>query len=387
MRVLALGGAGFVGRWAVRTLARGVGDIELTVADRDSEAARRVATEHGAASRVVDVSDRASLDRALERADLVVNTVGPYFRFGVPVLRAALEAGCHYVDACDDPEPTLEMLSLASRAQERGVTAVVGMGISPGVTNLLAALAIGELDDVHEVMTGWDEASARPDTIGAEPSAAMVHGIAQLSGRIQVRREGEWRHERPVRAVEVRYPGVHAVRCYTIGHPEPVTLPRTFPGIRDSVNVMICDAWTARAIRLLGRAVDGGWLSLRTAARIAERAQGTAPPDLDAAEALAAVDAGRALPPLFAVARGTSGGRDVRVGATLRAAPPGGMGGYTGVPLGVVASMIAEGSVHAPGVHAPEACVPLAPFFDRLGEFTEPAGSGGDLVRLDRANV
>ena len=54
---------------------------------------------------------------------------------------AAIEAGAHYLDICDDWEPTLDMLELGERARARGVTAVIGMGASPGLTNLLAMKA------------------------------------------------------------------------------------------------------------------------------------------------------------------------------------------------------------------------------------------------------
>ena len=43
---------------------------------------------------------------------VVMNTVGPFFRFGVPILTAAIDAGTDYIDVCDDWEPTLEMLAL-----------------------------------------------------------------------------------------------------------------------------------------------------------------------------------------------------------------------------------------------------------------------------------
>ena len=58
------------------------------------------------------------------------------------MLRAAIRAGCHYVDVCDDWEPTLEMLALDTEARAAGVTAVIGLGASPGITNLLAVQAI-----------------------------------------------------------------------------------------------------------------------------------------------------------------------------------------------------------------------------------------------------
>ena len=47
------------------------------------------------------------------------------------------------------------MLELDGQAREAGVPAVVGIGASPGVSNLPAATAASELDGVDEVITGW----------------------------------------------------------------------------------------------------------------------------------------------------------------------------------------------------------------------------------------
>src|SRR5690606_15578076 len=99
----------------------------------DETAARAFAAELGVEALGLDVTDGPALDAALRAADLVVNTVGPYFRFGPPILAAAIAAGCDYIDICDDPQPTIEMLELDARAKAAGVTALLGMGASPGV--------------------------------------------------------------------------------------------------------------------------------------------------------------------------------------------------------------------------------------------------------------
>ncbi|NOY94003.1 MAG: saccharopine dehydrogenase [Deltaproteobacteria bacterium] len=387
--VLALGGSGLVGRYALRTLRRLRPEVAVTLADRDITAARAFADELGGEVECVqlDVTHGDQLRATLEGAPLVMNTVGPYFRFGLPILRAALEAGCDYLDVCDDPEPTLAMLELDGLARERGATAVLGLGMSPGVTNLLAVHAISLLSEARELITGWDLDSAKPEVVGPEPSAAILHGIEQLTGTIRVRRRGVFVDEAPVRATRVDYPGAASCRCYTIGHPEPITLPRTFPELAESVNVMSTDWRTAMAIRLLGKLVDRGLLTPRTAASWAERVEGPSTGDIDAEVALRELASGRRdVPPVFALARGTLDGRAARVGVTLSATPPGGMGGATGLPLGVGASLFLRGLVGRPGVHAPEALIPLEPFFTALAALCEPPGDSMEsLLVVSRA--
>lgn len=374
-QVLALGGSGLVGRYALRTLRRLLPDVAVTLADRDLAAAQTFAEQLGGEVVCVrlDVTDEEHLRATLADTDLVMNTVGPYFRFGLPILRAALEAGCDYLDVCDDPEPTLAMLELDDLARQHQATAVLGLGISPGVTNLLAVHAISQLTQARELITGWSLDGAKPEAIGSEPSAAMLHGVEQLTGKIRVRRGGVFVEEAPVRPTRIDYPGAAEGRCYTIGHPEPVTLPRTFPELAESVNVMSTDWGTATAIRLLGKLVDRGLVAPQTAASWAERVEGPSTGDVDAEVALRELATGRrSVPPVFALARGAVDGRAARVGVTLNATPPGGMGGATGLPLGVGAALFLRGMVNQPGVHAPEALIPLEPFFSTLAPLCEP---------------
>nr|BFD95714.1 hypothetical protein KitaXyl93_70740 [Kitasatospora sp. Xyl93] len=108
MKLLALGGAGAMGRTATRVAAALPGVHELVVADRDLDAARRTAAALAADAPVpvratrVDVTDGPALHTALTGADAVLNTVGPYYRYGLDVLRAAIRTRTHYLDICDD---------------------------------------------------------------------------------------------------------------------------------------------------------------------------------------------------------------------------------------------------------------------------------------------
>ncbi|MBW2087346.1 MAG: saccharopine dehydrogenase, partial [Deltaproteobacteria bacterium] len=58
------------------------------------------------------------------------------------------EARCHYIDINDDWEPTLDMLKLDEEARQAGITAIIGMGASPGVSNLLAVKAMSLFDTI-----------------------------------------------------------------------------------------------------------------------------------------------------------------------------------------------------------------------------------------------
>lgn len=388
--VLALGGAGGVGRYAVPVLLADPAVARIVIADRDEARARTFARACGdrAAGRGLDVTDGPALAAAIGEADLVVNCVGPYFRFGITVLRAAIAARRDYVDVCDDPEPTLALLALDDEARAAGIRALVGMGITPGVSNLLAVVAAGELDEVRELVTGWDLAAALPERIEREPSAATLHGVEQLSGRIRRLRGGRFVDERPITRVTLELPGVGTRSAHTIGHPEPVTLPRTFTGLRECANVFAAPASTIAGLRALRWCLDRRLITPRTAARIAERVEGAGgrTPRLADLVAAARRRRGLPLPPLFAWAKGRRRARSESVLVTVCSAPAGGIGGTTGVPLAIGASMMLAGEIDRRGVFAPEAGVEPRRFLDRLApRCGEPRASAADLLVIMRS--
>ncbi|MFD0891135.1 saccharopine dehydrogenase family protein, partial [Streptosporangium algeriense] len=229
----------------------------------------------GVSAAPVDASDPVRLRELFHDADLVLNTTGPFFRLGVPILRAAIESRTHYADICDDWEPTLDMLAMDAEARRSGVIAVIGAGASPGTSNMLAALASRELDTVEDVFTAWPVdvpfvGDDPADSASGGGSAALVHWMQQLSGKIRIWVGGESVERPPLEPVRLDYPGLGAGTAYTVGHPEPLTLPATCSITRDSTCVMVVGAGTAAYLMTLREEVDRGRLSLDQAAAAIE---------------------------------------------------------------------------------------------------------------------
>lgn len=361
MRILALGGAGEIGAAAATVLVDDEAVSEVVIADRDLPRAATVADALGAKASTlrIDATEHAALVAAMKRCDVVVNTVGPFFRFGVPILTAAIDAGIDYLDICDDPEPTLQMLNLNDRAQTAGVTALIGMGASPGIANLLAVIAGSELDTVETLVTGWNIAAAHPDShIRTTPSAALVHGMAQLSGAIPVTRGGQLVHRRALEKIVFTYPGIGKGHGRSFGHPEAVTLHRAFPNLRDNTNVVVGDTVTLTALSVLRRAIGARLLTLDRAARLAERVHRRLP-----ANPARLIRPGSP-PPLFAVAAGTHEDQPAIAATALAQLPGLTMAATTGIPLAVATTLLAASP--RPGVHAPETLMDPGAFFTAL---------------------
>ncbi|WP_067830256.1 saccharopine dehydrogenase family protein [Nocardia inohanensis] len=381
MRVLALGGAGAMGAAAVRIAAQFPDVDEIVIADRDIGAAQELSDrlpEVTAPVRVaqVDVTDSDGLHAALEQADVVLNTVGPYYRFGLTVLRAAIETGTDYLDICDDWEPTLDMLALDAEARAAGVCAIVGMGASPGVSNLLALSAARSLDRVHDVYTAWpvDVAGAdddRAQLIGPDgrPSAAAVHWMQQISGTIATVADGRLLRQRPLRPLRLVLPGDRCGTAYTVGHPEPVTLHRSLEITGDAVNLMVIRSPTVAYLDGLRRDIDAGALTNQQAAALI--AEPTLSRGVRSLISALRFESPGTLPPFFAVATGLRDDRPETVLARLSSgletfAVTTDMATATGIPLALGLSQLIGAGIRRPGVHPPEAVIDPDRFFAGL---------------------
>ncbi|WP_370589059.1 saccharopine dehydrogenase family protein [Pseudonocardia sp. C8] len=374
-----MGGAGWMGSTAARTAAAFPEFAEIVIADRNRGEAERVADHIGPKARAVAFdADRDDPGELLDGCWGVLSTLGPFTRFGTRILAAAIEAGCRYVDINDDWEPTLDALELDARARDRGVTALIGMGASPGVTNLLAVRAGRELDETEELMTGWALAGTSPEVPGSGPSAAMLHFVHQCTGTIPVVENGDWRDVSPFQVVSLDYPGIGEIRTRTIGHPEVVTLPRAFPGLRRCANLMSGPEWYFERVHEVLARVEARTLTDTEAAVQLDQPQARpadAPPTVRT-------------PTLWAWASGVRDGRPTTVGAGLTRWPAGKMAGSTGIPAAIGLRLLARGDITATGVVTPETAVPADAFFAEFDPFcTQPDGTDGALVSVTRGEV
>src|SRR5215208_5543474 len=200
MRVVVVGGAGAMGRWTVRDLTESEGVKEVVVADLDGSGAREAAGWAAARSgsngsaRVnalaLDAGDGEALRRAFDGADVVCNCA--VYSTNLSVMEASADAGTHYVDLGGLFHTTRRQLALHDRFVAAGVTAVVGMGGSPGTTNVLAALAAGDLAVVEEVEVRLGVADFAPSSAPVPVPYAIqtildefaVPAMAFLDGRL-----------------------------------------------------------------------------------------------------------------------------------------------------------------------------------------------------------
>ncbi len=245
MKVLVLGGAGVMGSGAAEILVRWDDVERVTLSDINEEAVKKIAERINSPkidTRLVDALNKETLIPIVQEYDVVLNTVGPYVKFGVPILESIIEAGVPYVDVCDDHDATEEMLKLDAKAKEHGVPAIICLGTTPGTTNMQAKLAHELLDDVDVLKICWavglpplEKVKGTPLEFIAKSSgrellspAAWNHMIHVSTGDVPIWKNGQWDTMPALEYgeyVDFSEP-LGRVESYYLGHAEPVTLPR-----------------------------------------------------------------------------------------------------------------------------------------------------------------
>ncbi|WP_327149404.1 saccharopine dehydrogenase family protein [Nocardia sp. NBC_01329] len=105
--LVVFGATGFVGKLTAQyLLGAAPTGARIALAGRSAEKLAAVRDEIGAADWglvVADSTDQESMDALAARATAVITTVGPYLRYGMPMVAACARAGTHYADLTGEP--------------------------------------------------------------------------------------------------------------------------------------------------------------------------------------------------------------------------------------------------------------------------------------------
>ncbi len=228
-KVVVLGGCGAVGTIAVKTLARQDTFSEIVIADINLKRANEIAASIGPKVSTVmfDADDSASIRAAIKGADIVLNCVGPFYKTVKQILSVVIEEKIDYLDICDDVDVTLEILDWDKMAKDAGILALIGMGNSPGATNIIGKLAYEMLDETQSI----DIFHAH----GGEPfegEGVIGHRFHCMTIDCPMFLDGELKYVKYFEpsGIALRqsfdFPILGEVPLYPYPHPEQVTMPR-----------------------------------------------------------------------------------------------------------------------------------------------------------------
>lgn len=112
--VVVYGASGFTGRLVAEYLHATHPGRPWAMAGRSLEKLAIVRNEMGLPDDIplirADVADPASLQDMVSRTKVVITTVGPYQKYGEPLVAACADAGVDYVDLCGEPPFMWQMI-------------------------------------------------------------------------------------------------------------------------------------------------------------------------------------------------------------------------------------------------------------------------------------
>lgn len=364
-RIALLLGCGTVGAEVAYLLAKDDTFDQIRIVDRDIARAQQVAAAVGGKGTAVQVQvdDRVAVTSLARRASIMLNATGPFTERVVGLMQCALEANIPYADINDEAAvlwDVFEAGELDRAARQRGIPLVVGLGTSPGLTNIWARYLVDQLDSVAalHIAIAMDPRYRNP--------IVFQHRFSVHGGQALVFRHGDWQWAPAFSEEEtVHFPApVGPVQVHLTAHCEPVTLPRFLAGLQ---HVDMKAGFIADAVNRLLRDVIRYGLTSSDPIRVGSL-------DVVPAEFTAAFLASPAADHLFqhlqvpdqiarqVQARGQRDGRPCTL--TLQVVMEAGAKAIA-MPLAVTARLLVLGQVPTAGLLAPEV-LPPRPFLEVL---------------------
>jgi saccharopine dehydrogenase (NAD+, L-lysine-forming) len=183
----------------------------------------------------LDASDAgaiAELARA-ERCDAILNAADP--RFNPPIFQAAFDAGCTYLDMAmtlsDRHGTKLGDLQFAQEEKwrDRGLLALVGIGVEPGLSDVFARYAADHLFSEIDEVGVRDGADLVVDGYAFAPTFSIWTTIEEcLNPPVIWERGRGWYTTEPFSEPEVfDFPeGIGPIECVNVEHEEVLLVPR-----------------------------------------------------------------------------------------------------------------------------------------------------------------
>lgn len=195
--IVLYGATGFVGKLTAEYLARAGGSARIALAGRSTDRLQAIRDTLGESAQswqllTADAASPKTLDAMAARTQVVVTTVGPYSKYGLPLVAACAAAGTDYADLTGEPPFIRESIDLYHKqAQDTGARIVHACGFD-SIPSDLTVYALyrraredgsGELVDTDFVVRSFSGG------LSGGTLASMLEVFDTVSGDADVRRE------------------------------------------------------------------------------------------------------------------------------------------------------------------------------------------------------
>lgn len=195
--IVLYGATGFVGKLTAEYLSRAAGNARIALAGRSTDRLKAIRDTLGESAQswellTADAESPKTLAAMAAATQVVVTTVGPYSKYGLPLVAACAAAGTDYADLTGEPPFIRESIDLYHKqAQDTGARIVHACGFD-SIPSDLTVYALyrraledgsGELADTDMVVRSFSGG------FSGGTLASMVEVFDSVSGDAEVRRE------------------------------------------------------------------------------------------------------------------------------------------------------------------------------------------------------
>lgn len=272
MKVLLVG-VGGVGE-AIAAIAKPREWMELMVlADYNVKRAEEVQKKMGDANRFpvefVDASSQKNIEELAKKyqVDLIMNSVDPIFN--KQIFDAAYNVGAKYMDMAmtlSEPHPTDPFnkpgvklgdyqFEKAKDWEKKGLLALVGFGVEPGMADVFARYAADHLFDEIEEIGIRDGANITIEGYDFAPNFSIWTTIEECLNPPVIWQDGKWITTPPFSEPEVfDFPEIGPVEVVNVEHEEVLLVPRWVKAKRVTFKYGLGDEFinVLKTLRMLG---------------------------------------------------------------------------------------------------------------------------------------
>jgi saccharopine dehydrogenase (NAD+, L-lysine-forming) len=372
MRIMVLGGVGWIGSIITRILAEHPETTEVVIGDVDIAGAEALIAKIGVDKltvQYVDVTDHDGLVAAMKGFDCIANAC--WYEMALRVSRASIDARIDMVDLGGMAELTKDQLALHDEAIAAGVINVIGIGETPGISNLFARWGADRMDTV-------DAIRIRDGEYGKDSLDWLQHSVRtsmdEMTEPSVIYENGEY-VPKPPRTGRQLYTFPEPIgeqECFYVPFEEAVTLPEYLGKPVDNIEMKV--TVSPDLMQIFDEFEKFG---ITSSEPITTRAGVTVPPVDVLISCILGMDiparAARTYSCIAIELEGTLDGKPVlrRISGMMEDRPDWGVDGEgykTALPLALAAVMVCNGELPQRGVYPPEACIDPAPFIRRLEE-------------------
>jgi lysine 6-dehydrogenase len=377
LKIVVLGGTGLTGRCAVRDLAESPRVSEVVLAGRSLNKAQEIAEEINNKKISIaqfDATEYDTIVKAIKDSNVAINAVQYYYN--IDIMKASLEANAHYLDLGGLFHTTLKQMELSEKFKKAGLTAILGIGECPGITNVMARYAVDRLGSVESILvrdTWVDFTEGGPPFVVTWSLSTLFD---EMTMPAMIFENGQYKEVPPLSGKEtMTFPEPFGAQDqYHTIHSEAATFPKSFrekgiknvnwkeggPGFLDIK--MFVDAGLAgeEPMNVKGMKISPRqfFLSLLNAQNLIGPPKGVTPDDWEVTRIIATGEQ-KGEKTSYTIDSIFRSNKEWRATAGEVA---------VGVPASIAAQMLARGGIEMKGAIPPEVCIDPKPFMSELAK-------------------